>query len=116
MNGFESIKMKKARNIFRIVFFLLAIVLLVYLNSKAEDNTETIVEFKIKMIEKIRTDSLNAKHKLDLLVNETTKFMDHSTNVKKGINYLIQLLVLFVVSELFFLILKKKNDSRKEII
>ena len=107
--------MNRARYICRIVFFLLAVLLLIYLNKKTDDNTATIAEFKFKTIEKIRTDSLDTKHKLDLLVDDTTKFIDGSTHVRKGIHYLMGLLALWGVVEFGFLILERKNDRRRDI-
>lgn len=101
--------MNRAKYIFRIVVFLVAVVLLVYLNGKTDDNTETIVGFKLKMYEKMRTDSLDSKHKLELLVNETTKFVDDSSRVRRGIRYLTGLFALLVVVEAGFLILRKRN-------
>src|SRR6478735_6338420 len=98
--------MSRARSIFRVVFFLLAVLLLVDINRKTNDKAGSIAEFKFKMIEKLRTDSLNSKHKLDFLVKETTKFMDDATHVRKGIHYLMALLALGVLIELGFLILK----------
>jgi hypothetical protein len=96
--------MKNARNIFRIIFLLLAIVLLVFLNGKTSDNTESIAEFKFKMYQKISKDSLDSEGKLNLLVNETSKYIDDSSRVQKGIHYLTGLFVLLIVSELFFLV------------
>ena len=107
--------MNLARYIFRVVFFLLTVLLLVNLNRKTNDNVGTIAEFKFKMIEKLRTDSLDSKHKLDLLLNETTKFIDDSSHVREGIHYLIGLLGLWVAIELGFLILEKRNYGRQEI-
>ena len=63
------------------------------------------------MIEKLQTDSLNSKQKMDLLVNETTKFMDDSAHVRNGIRYLMVLLGLLVVTEVTFLILKPSRSS-----
>jgi len=100
--------MNRARYTFRVVFFLLTVLLLFDLNRRTY-NTGTIAEFKFKMIEKLRTDSLDAKHKLDLLQKETTRFIDDSSHVRKGIRYLMGLLGLWVVIELGFLILEKRN-------
>ena|SRR5258706_14203647 len=106
--------MNRARYIFRVVFLLLIVIQLVYLNRKTDD-TRTIAEFKFKMLEKIRTDSLDAKHKLDLLLNETTKFIDNSSHVREGIHYLMLMLGLLVASELSFFLLEKRNYGRQEI-
>ena len=106
--------MSKTKYIFRVVFILLTVFLLIYLNRKTDDNTETIAEFKLKMIEKIRTDSLDSKNKLDLLLNETTKFVDNSSHVREGLHHLIGLLVLWFLTELIFLVLEKRNYGRHD--
>jgi hypothetical protein len=67
------------------------------------------------MIEKLRNDSLSSKHKLDLLLKETTKFIDDSSPVREGIHYLMGLLGLLVATEMGFLILEKRNSGRQEI-
>jgi len=66
------------------------------------------------MIEKIQTDSLDSKHKLDLLVKETTKFIDDSSHVREGIHYLVGLLVLWAAIELGFFIQDSRNYRRQE--
>jgi regulatory protein YycI of two-component signal transduction system YycFG len=101
--------MNRTRWVFRAIFLLLTILLLIFLNRKTDDNTKTIVEFKLKMIDKIRTDSLDSKHKLELLINETTKFVDDSSHVREGIHYLVGLLTLWGAIELGFLIMEKRN-------
>lgn len=105
--------MNRTKYIFRVIFILLTVFLLVYLNRKTDNNTESIAEFKLKMIEKIRTDSLDSKHKLDLLLNETTKFVDDSSHVRKGMLYLMRLLGLWVVIEGVFLVLEKRGYGRQ---
>ncbi len=96
--------MNKTRSIFRVVFLILAVILLVDLNAKTNAKTGTIAEFKVKMIEKLRTDSLDSKQKVDLLVKETTKFIDDSAHVRKGVHYLMGLLGLWITVELGYLI------------
>jgi hypothetical protein len=102
--------MNRIRYILRILFFLFAIVLLVQLNRKTDDRVESVAEFKYKMFQKLKPDSLDSKHKLDLLVNETTKFVDDSSQVKDGIHYLMVLLGLLVVTEFVFLLLVNRNS------
>jgi hypothetical protein len=101
--------MHRARNIFRLIFLLLAIYLLVYINQKTADHSLSVAEFKVKMYQKINTDSLNTKDKVDLLVNETSKFVDESSRVRKGTQYLSALFGLLVVAELVFLIVIKRT-------
>lgn len=107
--------MNKPKYILRVIFLLLTVVLLISLNRKTDHNTESIAEFKIKMIQKIRTDSLDAKHKVDLLLNETTAFLDSSTHVGKEIDYLMLLFGLWAAVEFGFLILGNRNYRRQEI-
>lgn len=101
--------MNRTRNILRIVFIFLAAILLIYINRKSNDNTMSIVEFKYKTFKKIETDSLDTKRKVELLVNETTKFIDNSSRVRNGVRYLTLLFVLQIIAELVFLILSKKG-------
>ena len=107
--------MKRTKYIIRAVFFLLTVFLLVSLNRRTDDNTKSIVEFKLKMVEKIRTDSLDAKHKLDLFVDETTRFIDSSSHVREGIHYLVGLLTLWGVIELGFLIRENIEISQQKL-
>jgi hypothetical protein len=67
------------------------------------------------MVEKIRKDSLDAKHKLDLLVDETTKFINDSSHVKEGIQNLVGLLTIWTIIELCFLVWGKRNYERQKI-
>src|SRR5687768_12867009 len=100
--------MNKTRNILRLIFLLVAIALLVYLNGKSNDNTQTVAEFKLKTYHEIKKDSLDSREKLDLLVNGTETFVDGSSRVRSGIRYLTLLFGLLVVVELTFLILNKR--------
>jgi hypothetical protein len=103
--------MSRARWIFRLVLALAAVLLLVYINRKSNDNTATITEFKFKMYKKLQTDSLDTKRKLNLIIDETTNFIDDSARVKTGINYLTLVLGLAVVAEVVFLMLTKRNSG-----
>jgi hypothetical protein len=107
--------MNRTRWIFRLVLFLVAILLLVYINRKSNDNTTTIVEFKYKTFKKLETDSLDTKRKLDLMIDETTKFIDNSSQVKKGIRYLTLLFGVAVAIELVFLTVTKRNSGGQQI-
>jgi hypothetical protein len=107
--------MNRTKYIIRIIFVFLTVFLLVYLNRKTDDNSESIAEFKLKMIEKIRTDSLESKDKLELLLKETTEYIDDSSHVRDGIHYLMRLLGLWVIIELVFLVVDKRNYGRQEI-
>jgi len=107
--------MNRARYIFRLILLLLIVLQLIYLNGKTDDNVETIAEFKLKTIEKLRTDSLDSRHKVDLLLDETTRFIDNSSHVSEGIHHLMALLALLVLVELGFLIARKRNSPRQEM-
>lgn len=96
--------MNRIRNVFRLLFIVTAIFLLIYINRKTNDNTLSVAEFKFKMYQKISKDSLDSKGKLNLIVNETSKYIDDSSRVQKGIHYLTGLFGILIVSELFFLI------------
>jgi hypothetical protein len=103
--------MHRTRLIVRIILILLTVFVIVFLNGKTEGDTKSIVEFKVKMYEKLKTDSLDSKAKVDLLFNETTKFVDDSSRLKRGLNYLTAILTLMIIAELVFVILGN-NRSR----
>jgi hypothetical protein len=105
--------MNRVKYIVRLIFLLIAVSLLVYLNRKTNNNTVTVAEFKFKMFEKIRADSLDSRHKLDLVLDETTKFLDDSSRVREGVHYLTALFGLLVVFELGFLIVEKRNYEKE---
>jgi hypothetical protein len=106
--------MNRTRTIFRVVFIFIAAILLIYINRKSNDNTMSIVEFKYNTFKKIDTDSLDTKRKVELLVNETTKFIDDSSRVRIGIHYLTLLFVLEIMGEFVFLILSKKGLKQQD--
>jgi hypothetical protein len=101
--------MNLTRRILRIVFFLLAISQLFYLIRKTDDQAKTVAEFKYEMYKKVQADTLDSKHKLDMVFRETDKFMDSSAHVKKGLHNLTGLFALWVVIEFIFLIFKKRR-------
>jgi hypothetical protein len=109
-NNGQINEMLRTRNILRLVYFLLAIVLLAQLNRKAEGNAQSVAEFKFKMFHKLKRDSLDYKHKLDLLINETTKFVDDSAHVQEKIHYLMALLAVLMVTEIVFFVVAKRNS------
>ena len=105
--------MIRTKYLFRACFFLLAVILLIRLNSTTADNAQTIAEFKFKTIEKFRADSLDTKHKLDMVLRETTRFVEGSSHVRDELHYLMGLLGLFGIFEVFFLIREKRNPGQK---
>jgi hypothetical protein len=106
--------MNRTRNITRIVFLVLAVILLVYINRKPNESSMSIAEFKYKTYKKIEGDSLDAKRKVQLLVNETSKFIDNSSRVRNGVRYLTLLFVLLIIAEFAFLILSKKDLRQQD--
>lgn len=86
--------------------------LIVYINTKTDDNAQTIAEFKFETLKKLKPDSLDARDRLDLLLNETKKFSeqnaDDSSHIRKGLRYLITILTLWMIVEITFSILKKR--------
>src|SRR5690349_14958326 len=101
--------MVRVKYIVRIILFLLTGIAIIYLSKKSDDNVESVVEFKYKMIEKLSRDSLDSRHKLDVLIDDTTHFVDESSRVQDGIRYLAGLLGVFVVFEFVFLVIEKKR-------
>jgi hypothetical protein len=105
--------MNRTRNICRVVFLVFATILLIYINRKSNDNTMSIAEFKYKTYKKLEIDSLDTKQKVDMLINETSKFIDDSSRVRNGVRYLTLLFVLQIIAEFVFLIRSKKVSSNK---
>ena len=108
--------MTRTKYILRATLLLLTISLLVNLFRKTDDHIGVIAKFKLETLDKIKADSLNAKHKFDLLVNETTKFsrqMDEDTpHIKEAVAYLIGIVVLFIAVELGFSIAERRRGGR----
>lgn len=101
--------MNRTRSILRILFFLLAIATLVHLARKTDEQAKTVVEFKYEMFKKVQTDSLDSKHKLDMMLRETNRFMDSSSYVKNGVHKLMMLFAIWALTEFGFVILKKRD-------
>ncbi len=104
--------MNRLQNILRMLFFLLAMGLIFYLNEKTGVNLGTVAKFKYETLHKVNSDSLDNKARLDLLVQETTKLNDQikedSSHAQDMIYYLMGVVCLFVVSELIFYGRRKK--------
>lgn len=107
--------MTRIRLIVRAVLLVAGVWLLVDLNRKTDDTLEEVVKFKLETLNKVKTDSLDTEHKLDLLVDETTKFsgdlLAKSPHLKNSVRYLIMLLVVVVLAELVFFIAEKRRIS-----
>jgi hypothetical protein len=100
--------MNRARNILRFIFLVAAIFLIVRINQKTDEHVKSIVQFKFEVLKKMSQDSLASKEKVALMVDETTKFVRDSSQVKEGVDYFIKLAGLVIVAEIIFLILLKK--------
>jgi hypothetical protein len=100
----------RARNIVRLFFFGIGILLLNNLNRKTDENVESIAEFKLRMIQKVQNDSLETKRKLDLLMDDTSEFVDKSSGVRAGVRYLSLLLGLVVVTEFAFILFIRQSS------
>jgi hypothetical protein len=110
--------MKRTRFFTRIFFLLLVVSILFYLNRKSGVNLDTITRFKLETMNKMQADSLDTKHKFDLLVKETTKFNEKinedSSHAQEVINFLIGLVIIFIISELFFLHKGRRTFTNNE--
>ena len=104
--------MKRVKYSLRGLLLLLTILLLVYMNRKSGVNLDTIARFKIEAFNKVQTDSLNNKDKVDMLVKETTKLsgqINEDSSAREVIYYLIGIVGLFIASELVFFIMERKG-------
>ncbi|SHH61044.1 hypothetical protein SAMN04488109_4613 [Chryseolinea serpens] len=104
--------MYRTRYILRALFLLLTVSLLYYLNKRTDLNLGAIAKFKYETLNKIQSDSLDSKNKLDVLIHETEKFNEQinedSSRTLKVIYLLIGVVTLFMVSELIFTIIMKR--------
>ena len=105
--------MTRVKYIVRGILLFLIALLLFQLNSKSDENVKSIVEFKFEMFEKVRKDTLDSKHKLNMVLNETTKFVEESSHVRNGIRRLMGALALLVVSELGFAMHERRNSKQQ---
>jgi len=107
--------MNRTKYILRGSLLLLIILLLINLYRKSEDNITRIAKFKFEALNKIKTDSLDAEHKIDLLINETKKFdkqfIESSPRVRNGIRYLIGVVGLLIAFEFGFFIVERRRTG-----
>ncbi|MEO8474845.1 MAG: hypothetical protein ABI477_21770 [Chryseolinea sp.] len=105
------------RHILRGIFVVLTIILLVYLNNKTGVNLKTVARFKVETFNKVQADSLDNKAKLRLLIDETTKFSGQidtdTSHASAVITYLIDIVVLFIASEIIFVIIEKRRSAHR---
>lgn len=105
--------MKTTKYILRASFLVMIIYLIVQLNKKPDDQSQSIVDFKLKMLEKIQVDSLNSRQKVNLVIDDTRKFMEESTQTRKFANLLMAILGIWVVTELTFFAVRRRNASSR---
>lgn len=85
---------------------------LILINTRTDQHTQSIAEFKINTINKIRKDSLDVRHKLDLVVDEPSKFMDQSADVQRGFQRLLMLLGMWALFEVVVFFTKKGSGTK----
>ena len=104
--------MNRPKYIIRGTLLLLIVLLLINLFRKTDSHMARIAKFKIETLNKIKTDSLDTERKLDLLVDETTKFNKRlnkdSPQINEALQYLIGVVGLLIASELVFFISKRR--------
>lgn len=105
--------MIRAKNIFRIAFFAALLYLVIQINRKSDDQAESIAEFKLKMYKKIQTDSIGTRQKIDLMRNETTRFIENSEQVKTGTRRLFLIVLTWLGFELIVQIKSRKRRSQE---
>ncbi len=107
--------MNRTKYILRGTLLLLIVLMLINLYKKTEDNVVQMTKFKYDTFNKIKSDSLDTERKLDLLVNETTKFneqfIENSPDTKNGLHYLIGAVALLIVVEFGFFVRERKKIS-----
>lgn len=106
--------MVRIRLLLRIIYLITAIILVYTINQKTEKQSDSIVEFKLKMLKKIQQDSLTVKEKAELVVDETSAFMDGSTRIKRASNFLFLLLVLVVLTEVILAVRTRVKSAVSE--
>jgi len=103
--------MNRVKYIVRGILLLLAVLQLIALNTKTDDTFGRMATFKVQTINKVKADSLSAGEKIDLLINETTKFSNQiekdSPQIRKSVHRLIGIVLVLILSELGFLVAKK---------
>ena len=104
--------LRPSKLILRVIFIILIVLQLAKLNRKTDDNAKSIAEFKFDMLKKAQTDSLNSRAKVEMILNETTKFVDGSENVKNGFRDFVRLLIAWAIIETTFSIIEKRNSKK----
>jgi len=101
--------------ILRAILVLLTVFLFINVIRKTNDHMGRIAKFKLETFNKIKSDSLDTEHKLDLLVNETEKFSNQmhedSPDIKDAIQYLIGIVVLFIAVEIGFSLAHRRRKT-----
>ena|SRR6187431_823150 len=107
--------MNRSKYIIRGTLLLLIVFMLINLYKTTENNVARIAKFKVDAFNKIKIDSLDTKHKFDLLMTETTKFnkqfIEDSPRVKDGFRYLFGVVGLLIVAELGFYFKERRSTG-----
>ncbi len=108
--------MNQTKYFIRGTLLLLIVFMLINLYRATENNVARIEKFKVDALNNIKTDSLDTKHKFDLLVTETTKFnkqfIEDSPRVKAGFRYLFGVVGLLIVAELGFYFKERRSTGQ----
>lgn len=107
--------MHRMKYIIRGMLLLVIAGLLISLYHATENNITQIAKFKLDTFNKVNADSLDAKHKLDVLVNETKKFNEQfvqdSPHVKNNLLLVIGAVGLLIMVELAFFITERRKRT-----
>jgi hypothetical protein len=107
--------MNRIKYILRGTLLLLIVFLLIYLNGKTNDNIARIAKFKFDTFNKLKADSLDAEHKVDVLVDETQKFSEQiskdSPQIRDGMRYLITVVGILIAVEIVFFVAKRRRPG-----
>ena len=105
--------MNRTKYILRGTLLLLIVFMVINLYRKTDDSLASIAKFKIETLNKIKSNSLDAEQKFDLLVNETTEFnkqfIADSPRVKDGLRYLMGVVGLLIAFEIGFIITERRR-------
>lgn len=112
--NFLNMTINRTQYIVRGALLLLIVLLLINLTRKTDDMAR-IARFKFELLNKIKADSLDAEKKVELLVNENTRFneqiMADSPHIRNGLRYVFTAIGLLIAAELGFFISKRRRAN-----
>lgn len=100
----------------RFVLLLTVIYSLIRVNTKASSHSESVVEFKLRMLEKVRADSATTKEKLNHVYTETEKFVGQSSDLEHSIQGSLMVVALWILIELIFLAVRKVRPQPEQLL